>query len=87
MALDPAATITKQTDLRLSIDQATKEAIRQATAEIPEGKTAALIVIADQHGSRVQFAKKIGENWKVANEVGKPWHGKIEGRVALVGSW
>lgn len=79
--------LSKQTDFRKSIDAQTKRAVSEALAEIPPGQTGALIVIADQNGARAQMAWKINDRWKVANEVGSTWHGKVEGRVAVVGSW
>jgi hypothetical protein len=65
-----------------------REAIAQHLATIPEGKRGALLVIADDKGARAHLAARLGDNWKVAFEAGRPWVGKKpEGAVMLEGSW
>lgn len=74
-------------DLRQSIDRETKRLIAESFAEVPEGKRGALVVIADRHGARAHLAAKLGDEWKVAFAAGTTWEGRIEGKVAVLGSW
>lgn len=59
----------------------------EAFQAIPANHRGALLVIADQDGARAMVAAKLGANWSVAAGASKPWHGKIEGQVSLLGSW
>lgn len=72
---------------RTPIADAVRESISDAFKAIPDGKRGALLVIADAHGARVMVAGKLGDNWKVAAEAARPWHGPIVGTISIEGSW
>jgi hypothetical protein len=72
---------------RFPITDAVKSLIGEALAGIPEGKSRALLVIADQHGSRAMWAQKLGTNWRVTAQGQTSWTGQISGQVAILGSW
>lgn len=74
-------------DKRQPIAPGIKNLIAESLKGIPEGKRGALVAIADESGARLHVAAKFGDNWKVAFEAGKPYHGKVEGFVAVQGSW
>lgn len=59
----------------------------ESFAAVPDGKRGALVVIADEHGSRALLAAKLGDHWKVAAGGGADWAGPVTGTVAVVGSW
>lgn len=72
------------------ISDSIKSKIAMAFQDIPKGKKAALLVIADEHGTRGVVAAKIGHSgdWKVAAGGGIDWaEKKPYGYVALAGSW
>ena len=70
-----------------STARAVHESLGDAFAAIPEGKRGALLVIADQDGARAMLAAKIGANWQLAAGAGSAWTGKVEGQIAIAGSW
>lgn len=74
-------------DSRQPITPDLHQAILDAFRVVPDGKRGALLVIADQNGARAHLAAKLGDNWKVAFEAGKPWAGPVTGAVMLEGSW
>jgi hypothetical protein len=49
----------------------------------------ALIALADTNGARLTLAARLGEEgrWKVAGGAGVSWHGRIDGRVMVMGVW
>jgi hypothetical protein len=72
---------------RTPISDAIKASVADAFRAVPDGKNGALLVIADEHGARLHVAFKMGENWKVGAQVGKPWDDKPYGYVAVTGYW
>ena len=68
--------------LRAAVEQAAK-------AQIPEGKRAAILAVADRDGLRGGVVMKVDKkgNWKFAADAGRQWDGPINGRVVLVGSF
>lgn len=70
---------------RTPISDAIKAKVVDAFRDVPAGKNGALLAIADEHGARLHLAFKIRESWAVGAAVGKPWDGKPEGFVAVVG--
>lgn len=67
--------------------QIVHETLAQALTAIPEGKRAALLVLAGPEGGQVVLAARVGKNWELAAAGSKPWEGPVEGRVTLKGSW
>jgi hypothetical protein len=64
-----------------------KQAINDAFAAVPEGKTSALLGIVDANGARMHVAWKVNETWKVGAVVDVPFGGKPSGYVAVEASW
>ena len=75
---------------RYPISEGMKRRIEQEFAIVPDGKRGALLVIADQHGTRGMFAAKLDGKgrWKVVAGGGFTWtENKPEGFVGVMGSW
>lgn len=73
---------------RLYVSDEDVAKIRAALATIPDGKRAALLVVADQNGVRGHVAALLDSHWKVAAGIGAPWHGsKPEGFVSVQAVW
>lgn len=72
---------------RTPISDAVKASIDAAFRAVPDGKRGALLMVADEHGTRVHVAAKLGKDWKVAAGAGWTWDGQVTGSVAVVGVW
>jgi len=72
---------------RPTVSEPIKQAIRDAFAVVPEGKSSALLAIVDTHGARLHVAWKINHTWKVGAQVGVPFNGKPDGYVAVEAAW
>lgn len=74
---------------RTPISDAMRQSITDALTRVPDGKRAALLVLADAHGPRAVVAAKLGGgDWKVAAGTSVEWTGqKPSGYVSLQGSW
>lgn len=74
---------------RPPVTEPIKQAITDAFAIVPEGKSGALIAIYDvgQQAGRLHFASKRGEHWKVGAWVGMTKDKKVEGSVAIQATW
>lgn len=73
---------------RTPISDAMKSRVSDALRSIPDGKRGALIVIADQYGTRAQLAACIGHGWKVAAGGGYEFSEKKPyGYIAVAGAW
>jgi Mg-chelatase subunit ChlD len=67
-----------------------KAQIEATLREIPDGKRAALLVVADETGARAVVAAKIGPkgDWKIAAGLGTAWREpRPSGWVSVQGSW
>ncbi len=65
-----------------------RDRIRQALAAIPNGKTGAVLVIADGESVRAQLAVNLNGHWKIAGGAG--WilaEKRPGGWLAIEGSW
>lgn len=70
------------------ISDAVKEEIKKAFAAVPEDKRGAVLVVADEHGTRGMLAWKLGGKWKVAAGAGYDWKGKQPtASVSVAGTW
>ena len=74
-------------DSRTPISDAIRDSLSDAFKAVPDNKRGALVVIADEQGARAMLAAKLGDNWKVAAGVSKPWDGPVTGSVAIMGTW
>lgn len=72
---------------RPEISEPIRQAIREAFAIVPEGKSSAVLAIVDTHGARLHVAWKVNDTWKVGGVVGVPLGGKPYGSVAVEASW
>jgi len=72
---------------RPTISEPIKQAIRDAFAVVPEGKSSALLAIVDPHGARLHVAWKINDTWKVGAQVGIPFSGRPDGYVGIEAAW
>lgn len=72
---------------RPPIDAPIRQAIKDAFAIVPEGKTSAVLAIVDTNGARLHAAWKVNDTWKVGAVVGVPFGGKPEGYVCVEASW
>ena len=72
---------------RPTIAEPIKQAIRDAFAVVPEGKSNALLAIVDLHGARLHVAWKIDHVWRVGVQVGVPFSGRPDGHVSVEASW
>jgi hypothetical protein len=72
---------------RPTIAEPIKQAIRDAFAVVPEGKSSALLAIVDTHGARLHVAWKVNQTWKVGGQVGIPFGGKAYGSVSIEAAW
>jgi hypothetical protein len=72
---------------RTPISDAIKASVADAFRAVPDGKSGALLAIADENGARLHVAFKVGESWKVGAAVGRPWRGGVEGSISVVGYW
>ncbi len=75
---------------RAPIDRPIKQAIAEAFKELPEHRRGALVVIADEHGTRAHLAARVGKsgNWKVAAGAGVQWvERKPVGWIGVIGAW
>ena len=64
------------------------EVERYIAAEIPEGKRGAIVGVASTDGGvTIAAAAKLGDDWKLAGDVGRRWDGVVSGRVYVIGSW
>ena len=73
--------------IRPPITEPIRQAIRDAFAIVPEGKSSALLAIVDTNGARLHVAWKVNDHWKVGAQVGIPFGGKVEGSVAIEAVW
>jgi hypothetical protein len=65
-----------------------RQSITDALTRVPDGKRAALLVLADAHGPRAVVAARIDDHWKVAAGGSAVWTGRRpDGYVAVEGSW
>jgi len=62
-------------------------AITKACTAIPEGRTAALVAVADRKGANVAVVQRIGGNVTVMGWLGKSWGEPLEGGVSVMASW
>ena len=70
------------------LSDAIKQSVADAFKAVPDDKRGALLVIADEHGTRGVLAAKINDHWKVAASGGFEWgEKKPSGYVAIEGSW
>ncbi len=75
---------------RFPITDAMKSRVSAALLMIPDGKRGAILVIADEHGTRGQVAAKLGDGggWKIAAGAGFVFgESKPYGYVAIAGTW
>jgi hypothetical protein len=72
---------------RTPISDAIKASVADAFRAVPDGKSGALLVIADENGARLHAAFRVGSHWKIGAVVGKPWDDKPYGYVAVTGYW
>lgn len=72
---------------RPPIAQPIRDAIAHAFAEVPAGKSSAVLAIVDPHGARLHAAWKINDTWKVGAVVGVPFGSKPDGYVAVEAAW
>ncbi len=72
---------------RPPITEPIRQAIRDAFAVVPPGKTSAVLSIFDEHGARVHVAWKVNDTWKVGAAIGIPYDGRPYGSVAIEASW
>jgi hypothetical protein len=64
-----------------------RQAIRDAFAIVPPGRSSAVVAIADEHGARIHAAVKVGGHWEVGGQIGIPIHGPVIGQVIIAASW
>jgi hypothetical protein len=70
------------------LTDATKARIDTALSVIPEGKRGALLLVADEQGTRAYLAARLGDHWQLAAGAGVAWEDrKPYGFVALQASW
>lgn len=72
---------------RPPISEAMKAKIREAFALVPADRKGAVVVLADEHGTRLHVAHRFNDHWKVGGVVAVPWGEKPEGYVGIEGSW
>ena len=74
---------------RKSVDDIIKSRIRESFLIIPEGKKNALVAIWDfeEKMTRIHFAWKISNTWKVGSQVGWTIKRKPEGYVGIEAAW
>lgn len=73
---------------RPSVSSADLDRIREAFAQVPAGKRGALLVIADETGTRAHLAAAVGDHWKIAAGGGVSWkERKPTGYVAVEATW
>lgn len=72
---------------RPPVSEPIRQAIRDAFAVVPEGKTSAVLAIVDTNGARLHAAWKVNDTWKVGAVVGVPLKGKPDGYIAVEAAW
>lgn len=72
---------------RIPIADPIRRSIDEAFKSVPAGKRGALLIIGDGEGARMHVAARLGDHWKVAAGLGKPWDARPEGYVAVEASW
>jgi hypothetical protein len=74
---------------RPPVTEPIKQAIRDAFAIVPEGKTTAIVAIYDIEGreGRIHIASKIGEHWRVGGWIGLAKEKRATGVVAIEAAW
>lgn len=72
---------------RPPIAEPIRNAIRDAFAEVPDGKSSAVLAIVDPNGARLHVAWKVNDTWKVGAVVGVPKGGKPFGYVTVEAVW
>ncbi len=88
MSDDQPTTVALDALGRPVVAEPIKQAIRDAFTAVPAGKRGALLVIADETGTRCQLAAKIGDTWKVAGGGGWSYGAKRPfGYVAVEAVW
>jgi hypothetical protein len=84
-------TDTSETGLPLllpkgSITKQTREQIELSVAElIPEGKTLAVLGVADKDGIAAVVVAKMGTHWKLQGDFRRAWGGDVSGAVKVIG--
>lgn len=67
---------------------ALRQQIGDALNAIPDGKRGALLIVADEHGTKAHLAARLGEHWTVAGGGGWEWSSKKpSGFVGVEASW
>jgi hypothetical protein len=70
------------------VSEPIKAHIQAAFQAVPPGKRGALLIIADERGTRAHLAAKLGDHWKVAGGSGWTWGStRPSGWVAIEGTW
>lgn len=64
-----------------------KDAIRDAFAAVPAGKSSAVMALFDEHGARLHIAWRIDDTWQVGAVVGIPLHSQPYGSVFVQAAW
>ena len=64
-----------------------KQAIRDAFAIVPEGKSSAVLAIFDEHGGRLHMAWRVNSTWQVGAVLNVAVGGKSSGSAVVVGAW
>ena len=70
------------------ISASIKRHVEQALAEIPPGKSGAMVAVATTDGVNLVFAHRTATDWEVAAWVGKQWRNKdLLAGVAVKKTW
>lgn len=73
---------------RPALGDAIKAHISAAFQAVPPGKRGALLIIADETGTRAHVAARLGDHWKVAGGPGFEWGAKRpSGWIAVEAVW
>jgi len=72
---------------RPPVTEPIKQAIRDAFAIVPPGKSSAVLAIVDSNGPRLHVAWKANDVWTVGGMVGVPLGKKPNGYIAVEAAW
>jgi hypothetical protein len=85
----PAIPITPQVPIVLPDGIADlRKDIETALAQIPEGRSGALLAAATNRGLEGYVATRLNDKWSVSASVAKPWaQGGVQFKVAVMATW
>jgi len=86
--LEPAVPeLVPARELRRFDSAAVNAAIEKALAEVPAGKTGAVIAYADTGQAGLAVAARLGDEWSFVGRLDRAWTGQLEAEAQVRFMW